>query len=537
MPHFQKGSPEAKAWGAKMRARRGKNPLDEREAAEVRALKTTNLKLADEAQADGNYESASWRYGAAGALDVVNNRYSRDRNPRPSDVASYPIIQTSAGDNFRVIHDPRSRRYGYQIRMASGGRAKQWTSGGAEAAFEAAKGHAEYLDTGGARTANPITRGDLRSVASRVRVQNPPMLLLGNPGKSSYRKMNAGKLLADLVEGDLFRWSDPFPDEDPRETYVVVEAGRERATISAKSGWGMRIPPQHRVAANVGVVFLGRVNPGASSMRKINPGATFYSPKPGKWRTTDGRFLIEKAGARYIAIDVAAARPTEVYSGKSLAAAKSAVRLENPLDNLESSRLQEQIHIQHGEAVSAEKSGDWPRVIYHEGVRQGVADVLQEQGPHESWRGFGRGISITARRNAANAIDRVARRVNPSLSSAVKMTRRGNPAARMLPPRIANDPGFKRERAAYIRRHGCEPARVSVVNSPAGSPKFASAWGKAPEIKYDPASDASNKGPRVHHFGEKGGTKPYLVSSVEKGPRYLGLLGGTYRAGGEWILR
>lgn len=116
--------------------------------------------------------------------------------------------------------------------------------------------------------------------------------------------------------------------------------------------------------------------------------------------------------------------------------------------------------------------------------------------------------------------------------------RKANPAHPALPEAIMRDPRFRRELAAYRRRHGKGPVVVHRVMVPDGYPKFMSSWGEAPAVLYDASPSASKKGKRIHHFGEgRGkGKRPHLVSSSEKGPKFLAYVGGNYRADGEWIL-
>jgi hypothetical protein len=113
--------------------------------------------------------------------------------------------------------------------------------------------------------------------------------------------------------------------------------------------------------------------------------------------------------------------------------------------------------------------------------------------------------------------------------------RRGRNPAVGIPPHIANDPQFRAELAAYRKRHGNGPVRITQIKTPAGFPKFVSAYGKAPEIKYD-APAHSNKGKRIHKFGEGGGSQPWLVTSAARGPRFLAFVGGTFRAS-NWLYR
>jgi ssDNA-binding Zn-finger/Zn-ribbon topoisomerase 1 len=113
--------------------------------------------------------------------------------------------------------------------------------------------------------------------------------------------------------------------------------------------------------------------------------------------------------------------------------------------------------------------------------------------------------------------------------------REGNPPMRGIPSWMANDPSFRQELAAYTKRHGRGPVKITQVNVPAGYPKYMSVYGKAPEIKYD-APAHSNKGRRIHKFGEGGGRPPWLATSVSRGPKFLSFVGGTFKAK-DWIYK
>jgi hypothetical protein len=76
--------------------------------------------------------------------------------------------------------------------------------------------------------------------------------------------------------------------------------------------------------------------------------------------------------------------------------------------------------------------------------------------------------------------------------------------------------------------------RVKTVSVPNGFPKYMSAYGEAPEAKYD-APKGSKKGKRFHVFGKKGKGRPNLVSSVEKGPKFLAYVGGKFKAKTDWL--
>lgn len=106
-----------------------------------------------------------------------------------------------------------------------------------------------------------------------------------------------------------------------------------------------------------------------------------------------------------------------------------------------------------------------------------------------------------------------------------------------MPAQMAHDPAFQAEVRAYRRRHGSWPGEVRRVKVPKGYPRYMSAWGESPAALYD-APSHSNKGRRIHHFGEgrRGrGKRPYLVSSAERGPKFLAYVGGNFKAGGNWI--
>jgi hypothetical protein len=114
---------------------------------------------------------------------------------------------------------------------------------------------------------------------------------------------------------------------------------------------------------------------------------------------------------------------------------------------------------------------------------------------------------------------------------------RPNPPAATdeLPPKYADDPAFKRELAAYRKMHGNDPISIVEVEVPDGYPRFMSAYGTTPEVVYD-ATKKSTKGKRIHKFGEDGGAVPFLVTSQERGPKFLAFAGGTFKAK-EWIYR
>jgi hypothetical protein len=75
---------------------------------------------------------------------------------------------------------------------------------------------------------------------------------------------------------------------------------------------------------------------------------------------------------------------------------------------------------------------------------------------------------------------------------------------------------------------------VTPVQVPKGYPKFMSVYGEIPEAKYD-APQHSKKGKRIHHFGKHGKNRPHLASSVEKGPKFLAIVGGSFKAKTDWL--
>lgn len=138
--------------------------------------------------------------------------------------------------------------------------------------------------------------------------------------------------------------------------------------------------------------------------------------------------------------------------------------------------------------------------------------------------------------NPATERKAVALKKNPDGSFEALVRRVAKSPGPNLPAELLAHPRFKRELRAYIKRHGAGPIEVKIVNAPDGYPYVASSWGKSPNVVYD-APRHSNKGKRIHHFGEGGGKKPDLISSVEKGPKFLAFVDGTFRADGEWILK
>lgn len=140
------------------------------------------------------------------------------------------------------------------------------------------------------------------------------------------------------------------------------------------------------------------------------------------------------------------------------------------------------------------------------------------------------------RRREFHGLCNVDRAWPPTGSEEEIVTRRHNPSRRLsVPEDVQSDPQFQKELAAYRKRHGMEPVEVRRVQVPDGYPKYMSAWGKAPNVLYDSSNRSSTKGKRVHKFGEGGHEKPWLVSSAERGPKFLAYVGGDFDAGGEWI--
>ena len=79
--------------------------------------------------------------------------------------------------------------------------------------------------------------------------------------------------------------------------------------------------------------------------------------------------------------------------------------------------------------------------------------------------------------------------------------------------------------------------QIIKVKVPKGYPKFMTALGTAPDVKYDASRRSSKLGKRIHKFGDEGGRRPWLVSSVEKGKKFLGYAGGSFEVGEDWIYK
>jgi hypothetical protein len=109
--------------------------------------------------------------------------------------------------------------------------------------------------------------------------------------------------------------------------------------------------------------------------------------------------------------------------------------------------------------------------------------------------------------------------------------RGGNPG---VPPAISNDPRFKKALKLYRKMHGNGPVEIRRVKVPKGFPKFLVSYGKAPHAVYD-AAKRSNKGKRIHQFGEGGGSQPWLVTAPGR-EKFLSYVGGTFKAK-EWIYK
>jgi hypothetical protein len=103
-----------------------------------------------------------------------------------------------------------------------------------------------------------------------------------------------------------------------------------------------------------------------------------------------------------------------------------------------------------------------------------------------------------------------------------------------IPPQVWHDPRFQAELRAYRKRHGRGPVEIRKIKVPKGFPKFLSVYGTAAHAVYD-APRHSSKGKRIHHFGRRGKHQPWLVSSVEAGPKFLSFVGGTFKARPDWI--
>jgi hypothetical protein len=109
------------------------------------------------------------------------------------------------------------------------------------------------------------------------------------------------------------------------------------------------------------------------------------------------------------------------------------------------------------------------------------------------------------------------------------------PAPPGIPSWMWNDPEFQAELRAFRRRHGPrKPVEIIPVKVPKGFPRFMSVYGEAAHAVYD-APPGSPKGKRIHPFGRRGKGRPWLVSSVARGPKFLAYVGGSFKALPDWI--
>lgn len=128
---------------------------------------------------------------------------------------------------------------------------------------------------------------------------------------------------------------------------------------------------------------------------------------------------------------------------------------------------------------------------------------------------------------------------NPGKKRRRPVLRKRNPSVgdcpKGFPMRIWRDPQFQRELKVFRSRHGSHvPVKITPVRMPPGSPRFMTAYGHAPFAVYD-APKQSKRGKFKHVFGKKGKNRPLLVSSVSRGPRWLGYAGGTFKAKTKWL--
>jgi hypothetical protein len=179
------------------------------------------------------------------------------------------------------------------------------------------------------------------------------------------------------------------------------------------------------------------------------------------------------------------------------------------------------------------KLGDFPRVVSR--ALPEVDPVCDYCGTDELVYMGQMGRGTHAYRCRRCGMDKVTREENPRYRKLLRHGRKLNPTMRGIPSWMANDPSFRQELAAYTKRHGRGPVRITQVKVPVGYPKYMSVYGKAPEIKYD-APSHSNKGRRIHKFGEGGGRPPWLATSVSRGPKFLSFVGGTFKAK-DWIYK
>lgn len=129
-----------------------------------------------------------------------------------------------------------------------------------------------------------------------------------------------------------------------------------------------------------------------------------------------------------------------------------------------------------------------------------------------------------------------ARQTNPGRRSSGRRHSSAELCPKGFPAHIWRDPAFQRELKVFRSRHGANvPVHISKVQMPAGSPRFMTAYGRAQHAVYDAPKQRKGGNRFKHSFGKKGKNKPFLVSSVSKGPRWLGYAGGTFKARSKWL--
>lgn len=223
-------------------------------------------------------------------------------------------------------------------------------------------------------------------------------------------------------------------------------------------------------------------------------------------------------------------------------------RKKNPLTRKESGQLLREARIRTQQATMHKK--DWRRE-YYGGMAQGLSDAVEAHGPSSS-KSAARKMQDRADRAVGigrwtgREVNPRRRKKNPPLLVLGNPGRRKRPAPprhrsfgecpKGFPSHVWRDPQFQRELKVFRSRHGANvPIHITKVKMPPGSPKFMTAYGKAQHAVYDAPKGRKDGRKYIHHFGKKGKSKPWLVSSASKGPKWLGYAGGSFNAKTKWL--
>lgn len=319
-------------------------------------------------------------------------------------------------------------------------------------------------------------------------------------------------------------------DDDIRRRYVTVVHPRRLRKLEAKKS---RSKSEELELARLRYYFAHGHRPPPVERPPMPSEGPFSPPREGNpplliMGNPERKFVHERLrppvrGARYATIVSGEHRLVRrrLPSGKWVTQTILHPIGENPLTDEEASRELKSARGTFKVARQHMKMKQPWYAVYYAGLSEGISEVVSDRARSKSMREAAEKQGEESHRIAQEMIGRYKNpRCNP------KCDHHG------LPAEMWHDPLFQRELRAYKRRHGSGPVEIRRIEVPEGFPRYMSVYGRSPHVVYD-APRHSNKGKRIHHFSR--GSKPWLVSSAERGPKFLAYVGGTFRARPDWI--